>query len=90
MRRLSLIRGSVGCGIGAGVALLLSLIRPVVVDQQSLVRLTGLPLLGSVTLIPSPKQKKQEAVSLAVYSSLFAVLILAFVGLNFGQAAMLS
>jgi polysaccharide chain length determinant protein (PEP-CTERM system associated) len=77
-------------GMGAGLALLLSLIKPVVVNQQSLLRLTGLPLLGSVTLIPTPEQKKQEAVSLAVYTSLFAVLILAFVGLNLGQVAMLS
>ena len=55
----------VALGIGAGLALLLSLIKPVVVDQQSLLRLTGLPLLGSVTLIPTPEQKKRDAVSLA-------------------------
>lgn len=77
-------------GIGAAVALLVSLIRPVVVDQQSLVKLTGLPLLGTVTLIPTPEQKKQETWGLVAYSSLIAMLLFAFVGLNIGQVLMLA
>ena len=76
--------------LGAAVALLASLMRPVVVDQQSLVRLTGLPLLGSVTLIPTAEQKKRETWGLVAFSSVTAVLVLAFVGLNFGQALMLA
>jgi protein tyrosine kinase modulator len=80
----------VALGVGAAVALLISLIRPVVVDQQSLVKLTGLPLLGTVTLIPTPEQKKKETWGLVVFSSLVAVLMFAYVGLNIGQVLMLA
>ncbi|MCB1679191.1 MAG: chain length-determining protein [Halioglobus sp.] len=80
----------VALGAGAALALLASLIRPVVVDQQSLTKLTGLPLLGTVTLIPTPEQSKRDAWGLVVFSSLVAVLMVAFVGLNIGQVLMLS
>ena len=80
----------VAIGIGMALALLASLIKPVVVDQQSLSKLTGLPLLGSVTLIPTPQQKKQESLKLLAYSSLAAVLILVLVGINIGQIIMMS
>jgi protein tyrosine kinase modulator len=80
----------VALGAGAAVALLVSLIKPVIVDQQSIVRLTGLPLLGSVTLIPTPQQKKSDAIGLVVFSSLAAVLIVAFVGINIGEVLALS
>jgi polysaccharide chain length determinant protein (PEP-CTERM system associated) len=81
-----------GAAIGLGVvlALLASLLRPVVVDQQSLIKLTGLPLLGTVTLTPTAEQKKRETWSLVAFSSATAVLVLAFVGLNLGQALMLA
>ena len=75
---------------GAAVALLASLIKPVIVDQQSLVKLTGLPLLGVVTIVPSPEQKKRETLGLVAYSSLMVVLLVAFVGLNIGQFLMLA
>lgn len=81
---------AVALGIGMALALLASLVKPVVVDQQSLSKLTGLPLLGSVTLIPTPQQKKQESLKLLAYSSLAAVLILVFVGINIGQIMMMS
>jgi polysaccharide chain length determinant protein (PEP-CTERM system associated) len=77
-------------GIGAALALMASLIKPVVVDQQSLVKLTGLPLLGSVTLIPTAEQKKRETWGLVAYSSIMAVLLIAFVGLNIGQFLLLA
>jgi polysaccharide chain length determinant protein (PEP-CTERM system associated) len=77
-------------GVGAAIALLLSLVRPVVVDQQSLVKLTGLPLLGTVSLTPSPEQRKREAWGLVLFSSLMAVLMFAYVGLNISQALMLA
>jgi polysaccharide chain length determinant protein (PEP-CTERM system associated) len=77
-------------GIGAAVALLASLIKPVIVDQQSLVKLTGLPLLGIVTLVPSPEQRRRETWGLVTYSSLMIVLLVAFVGLNIGQFLMLA
>ena len=77
-------------GMGAAVALLASLVKPVVVDQQSLVKLTGLPLLGSVTLIPTPEQKKRGTWGLVAFSSLMTMLVVAFVGLNIGQMLMLA
>jgi protein tyrosine kinase modulator len=77
-------------GGGAALALLVSLIKPVIVDPQSLLKLTGLPLLGSVTLIPTPEQKKNDAIGLVAYSSLAAVLLVAFVGINIGGALGLS
>ena len=80
----------VALGFGAAVALLVSLIRPVIVDQQSLVKLTGLPLLGTVTLIPTAEQKKRETLGLVAFSSMMAVLLFAFVGLNIGQVLMLA
>jgi hypothetical protein len=67
-----------------------SLVRPVVVDQQSLVRLTGLPLLGTVTLTPTPQQQKQETLGLVAFSSLMAMLMFAFVGLSIGQVLMMA
>ena len=75
----------IALGIGGGIALLFSLIKPVFVNATSLTRHTGLPLLGSVTMVPAPEQKKQDAIGLAVYSSLFAVLVLLYVGVNIGQ-----
>lgn len=80
----------IALGIGAAVALMASLIRPVVVDQQSLLKLTGLPLLGVVTLVASPEQRKRETWGLVAYSSLMATLLIAFVGLNIGQFLMLA
>jgi protein tyrosine kinase modulator len=77
-------------GAGMALALLVSLIKPVIVDQQSVLKLTGLPLLGSVTLIPTKAQRKSDAIGLVVFSSLAAVLIVAFVGINIGQALALS
>jgi protein tyrosine kinase modulator len=77
-------------GLGAAVALLISLLKPVVVDEQSLVKLTGLPLLGSVTLIRTQEERKREAWHLVAFSSLMTLLVFAFVGLNIGQALMLA
>ncbi len=76
--------------IGAGLALLVSMIKPVVVDAQSLTRLYGLPVLGVVTEIMTAEEKKRDAVRLATYSSLLVVLILAYIGINIGQVLALA
>jgi len=80
----------VALGAGVAVALLVSLINPPVVDQRSLTNLTGLPLLGTVTLITTAEQKKQDFRGILAYSSLMVVLMLAFVGINLGQALLAS
>ncbi len=77
-------------GAGAALALLASLIKPVVADQRALTRLTGLPLLGSVTQVAAPEQRKRDAVGLAVFASLTLVLLVSFVGINIGRLGGLS
>ena len=77
-------------GIGAATALLISLIRPVIVDQQSLVKLAGLPLLGSVTLIATDEERRRENMGLVAFSSVTVLLAFAFVGLNISQLSMLA
>jgi polysaccharide chain length determinant protein (PEP-CTERM system associated) len=75
----------VALGVGVALALLVSLLNPMVVDQRSLTNLTGLPLFGTVTLVPSAEQKKRENFGLLAYSSLVLVLLVAFAGVNVGQ-----
>jgi protein tyrosine kinase modulator len=75
----------VAIGLGVALALFASLINPMVVDQRSLTALTGLPLLGTVTLVSSPERKKQDSRALLAYSSLVLVLLVAYVGVNFGR-----
>jgi polysaccharide chain length determinant protein (PEP-CTERM system associated) len=77
-------------GAGAGLALLVSLIKPVIVDPRSLTALTGLPLLGTVSFIPTPEQKRHSTIGLLVFSSMLLVLLGAFAGLNIGQALMMA
>ena len=71
------------------VALFASLVKPVVVDQQSLTRLTGLPLLGAVTLIPTAQERRQYTMGVLAFSALFTVLLVAFAGVTFTQQAAL-
>jgi polysaccharide chain length determinant protein (PEP-CTERM system associated) len=70
-------------GIGAGIALglLMSILRPVFDDRRTLNKVTGLPVLGSVTLVLTAAQKRQALVGTLSYVSLFGVLLLTFVGL---------
>lgn len=77
-------------GVGAAVALFVSLIKPVIVDQQSLINLSGMPLLGSVTLYSTKEERKKENWRLAAFSSLATLLLVAFIGLNIGQSLMLA
>lgn len=80
----------IALGAGTALALLVSLIKPVIVDQQSLIRVTGLPLLGTVSLIPAAGQKRREALGLLAFSSLGVLILLAYVGLNVGQRLMMA
>lgn len=80
----------VALGAGVALALLVSLINPLVADQRSLTTLTGLPLFGTVTFIPSPEQKKRDSWSLLAYASLALVLMLTYVGINVGQVFLAS
>lgn len=73
-------------GAGGGLALLVSLLRPVVSNRRSLERMSGLPVLGSVTLIASPSEKKRALHEKLAFASVFLFLFLAFAGINLGQS----
>ncbi|MBN7797455.1 XrtA system polysaccharide chain length determinant [Parahaliea mediterranea] len=79
---------SVGIGLGAG--LLMSLISPVVCDPRTLVAATGLPLLGTVTLVQPAEERRRELYALAAYSALAVALPAAYVALSIGQSALLA
>ena len=79
---------AVAAGVGAG--LLVSLIRPVISDARTLVAVTGLPLLGAVTINILPEQKRQERYALATFASLSTGLLLVYIGMSLSQGGLLS
>jgi polysaccharide chain length determinant protein (PEP-CTERM system associated) len=79
----------VGLAAGVGVALLISLINPVISDARTLVGITGLPLLGTVTMSLLPEQKRKEKIGLLTFSALSTFLLFVYVGMSLGQGGML-
>ncbi len=73
---------------GAGAALLVSMIHPVISDGRTLVSVTGLPLLGSVSMILQPEQTRQERLGLLTFSVLTSFLLLTYVGMSLVQGGM--
>ena len=67
-------------GVGIGIAVLLSLLSPRVYDQRSLSSLTGLPLLGAVSVIQNAQQKRHNLISLATFTGLAVLLFAMFAG----------
>ena len=88
--KLLLNAGVLFLAIGAsiGIAILLSLIHPVIHNRRILRKATGLPVLGCVTLIQSPDQRRKEFIGGLVYASLALFLVLAFVGVNMSQGVL--
>lgn len=72
--RLLLLPGGLILALAAGlfVAFVASQIRPVFFDGKTLREATGLPLLGTVSLLPNPARKQKERASLKRF--LFATL----------------
>ena len=70
---------------GIGVALLLFLVSPVIVGPHVLVAVTGLPLLGAVTLTQQPQERRAELIGLATFVALTVGLLLTYVGVSLGQ-----
>jgi polysaccharide chain length determinant protein (PEP-CTERM system associated) len=58
-----------GILVGIGFALAMSQIRPTFHDKQSLREFTGLPLLGTVSMIWTPDQRRKAARGRLVYAS---------------------
>lgn len=75
----------VALGVGVGLALLLSILKPVISDRRTLAKITGLPVLGCVTYIPTQAQIRSRFVRKLQFSALVLLLIFVFAGLNLGQ-----
>jgi len=80
----------VALGVGVGLALLLSILKPVISDRRTLTKITGLPVLGCVTYIPTQVQIRSRFVRKLQFSALVLLLICVFAGLNLGQQWMLA
>jgi len=77
----------VAIGGAAGGALLLSLLRPVFGNRRSLGRVTGLPVLGVVTLLAAPAQRQKNLFSGVIYFSLVLLLMVSFAGVLYVEGA---
>lgn len=80
-----LLNGAVFLGslaAGVGLALLISLIRPVFYGRGTLNRVTGLPVLGSVVFVLSAAEKRRQRLAGAMFVSLVLLLGTLFVGVN--------
>jgi len=67
---------------GAGVAFLLALLRPVFSDPRTLARVSGLPVLGVVSLLETPERKRRELFRRMMFLLFFLVWVAVFVGVN--------
>ena len=73
--------------VGVGLAFLLALLRPVFLDPRSLGRVTGLPVLGVVSLVRSPEQIKKERLANLAFAGAMAIWIGAFTLINLIEGA---
>ena len=67
-----------GIGLGGGVALLLSLLYPVIIDRRTLGHVSGLPVLGTVTLIQKPDEQRKAFVKRMQFLGLLLCLLVVF------------
>ncbi|TVR67083.1 MAG: chain length-determining protein, partial [Candidatus Competibacteraceae bacterium] len=70
-----------GLGVGVGVAFLISLLWPTFDTRRSLMKITEIPVFGSVSAVLSPRIIRRERLMVAAYASLTGVLLLTYAGL---------
>lgn len=68
----------VSIGAGIALALLLSQLRPTFNSRRELRDITGLPVLGVISMIWTPEQKSRQRRGLVVYSCCFVGLLAAY------------
>ncbi|MEE4109748.1 MAG: XrtA system polysaccharide chain length determinant [Halieaceae bacterium] len=73
----------IAAGAGVALALLASLLNPLVNDARSLSLVAGLPLLGSVTEAKSNEQRRRDRLRLAGFGACAASLLVVFAGVLF-------
>ncbi|MEL7448577.1 MAG: XrtA system polysaccharide chain length determinant [Pseudomonadota bacterium] len=69
-----------GLGAGVGFAFLWNQIKPVFNNRQQLRDITGLPVLGSVSVIMTPRQRTLRRVQTSVFAVGFMMLVLSYFG----------
>lgn len=69
-------------GAGLGLALLLSLLNPIVTDARTLATLAGVPLLGIVTLKQSAQEARRDTLGLLGFAVCTLCLLFAFAGIT--------
>lgn len=72
----------VSLGLGIGIAFVLSILRPVISDRYTMGQVSGLPVLGAVSMIVTESQKKREFLNKMVFASLTLCLFLVFAGIS--------
>ena len=75
----------VSLGIGVGLALLLSILKPVISDRRTLARVTGLPVLGTISYTATAVELRASLVRKFQFSLLTLLLIVVYAGFSLGQ-----
>ncbi|AHK79007.1 chain-length determining protein [Ectothiorhodospira haloalkaliphila] len=67
-----------GLAVGAGLAFLIGLLRPVFDNRRTLNSVTGFPVLGVVSQVSNARIKRRERIELAAFASFGGLLILTY------------
>jgi len=72
---------AVGLGAGVGLAFLWAQLWPTFDSRRALLRVTQMPVFGSVGLVRSPAAQRRERWQMGVYVALLGLLLLSYAGL---------